>query len=271
MSPDHLDPVKSMNEPVRFRAVGFNPRSNPLAAWGSFVVLIILWQIGCSTGFISELAMPSPVAVSKSLWQLIVSGELWVHLAASGQRLAVGWVLGTVAGLVVGFLVGMFSWARSPGVALVSALFPIPKIALLPLFIIWFGIGEPSKFATIGFGVFFPTVINTFGGVDNVARNLIRMGQSFDMSTWSIVRKIILPGALPTILSGFRISSSIAIILLVAAEMIGAQYGIGALILSAGSLYQTDQLIAGVVVLSVFGLAISWLLGRLDKWLLSWR
>jgi NitT/TauT family transport system permease protein len=215
--------------------------------------------------------MPSPVAVSKSLWQLIVSGELWVHLAASGQRLAVGWVLGTVAGLVVGFLVGMFSWARSPGVALVSALFPIPKIALLPLFIIWFGIGEPSKFATIGFGVFFPTVINTFGGVDNVARNLIRMGQSFDLSTWSIVRKIILPGALPTILSGFRISSSIAIILLVAAEMIGAQYGIGALILSAGSLYQTDQLIAGVVVLSVFGLTISWLLGRLDKWLLGWR
>ncbi len=264
------DPA-SVKNPVRLRAIGFNPRANPYAAWGSFAVLILLWQIGSSTGFISELAMPSPVAVAKALWQLIVSGELWVHLAASAKRLAVGWVLGTVAGLVVGFLIGMFSWARSPGVALVSALFPIPKIALLPLFIIWFGIGEPSKFATIGFGVFFPTVINTFGGVDNVARNLIRMGQSFDMSTWSIVRKIILPGALPTILSGFRISSSIAIILLVAAEMIGAQYGIGALILSAGNLYQTDQLIAGVVVLSLLGLSVSWFLGRLDKWLLSWR
>ena len=179
--------------------------------------------------------------------------------------------MGTVAGLVVGFLVGMFTWARSPGVALVSALFPIPKIALLPLFIIWFGIGEPSKFATIAFGVFFPTVINTFGGVDNVQRNLIRMGQSFDLPMWSVIRKIILPGALPTILSGFRISSSIAIILLIAAEMIGAQYGIGALILAAGNLYQTDQLIAGVVVLSLMGLCVSWLLGRLDRWLLGWR
>jgi len=97
------------------------------------------------------------------------------------------------------------------------------------------------------------------------------MGQSFDMPMWSVIRKIILPGALPTILSGFRISSSIAIILLIAAEMIGAQYGIGALILAAGQLYQTDQLIAGVVVLSLLGLCVSWLLGRLDRWLLAWR
>ena len=115
------DPA-SVKNPVRLRAIGFNPRANPYAAWGSFAVLILLWQIGSSTGFISELAMPSPVAVAKALWQLIVSGELWVHLAASAKRLAVGWVLGTVAGLVVGFLIGMFSWARSPGVALVSAL-----------------------------------------------------------------------------------------------------------------------------------------------------
>ena len=256
---------------VRFRATGFNPKSNPVAAWASFVVVIALWQLGSSTGFISELAMPSPVAVAKALWQLIVSGDLWLHLGASLQRLVGGWIMGTVAGLVVGFLVGMFTWARSPGVALVSALFPIPKIALLPLFIIWFGIGEPSKFATIAFGVFFPTVINTFGGVDNVQRNLIRMGQSFDLPMWSVIRKIILPGALPTILSGFRISSSIAIILLIAAEMIGAQYGIGALILAAGNLYQTDQLIAGVLVLSLMGLCVSWLLGRLERWLLGWR
>jgi len=256
---------------VRFRATGFNPIANPVAAWGSFIAVIALWQLGSSSGIISELAMPSPVAVTKALWQLIVSGDLWRHLGASLQRLVGGWIMGTVAGLVVGFLVGMFTWARSPGVALVSALFPIPKIALLPLFIIWFGIGEPSKFATIAFGVFFPTVINTFGGVDNVQRNLIRMGQSFDMPMVSIIRKIILPGALPTILSGFRISSSIAIILLIAAEMIGAQYGIGALILAAGNLYQTDQLIAGVVVLSLMGLCVSWLLGRLDRWLLAWR
>src|SRR5690242_21908141 len=101
--------------------------------------------------------------------------------------------------------------------AVVSALFPIPKIALVPLFIIWFGIGGGSKIATLAFGVFFPTVIATAGGVDAVPRGLIRMGQSFGLSTLRIVRTIVLPGALPAILSGFRVTSSIAIVLLVAA------------------------------------------------------
>ena len=118
--------------------------------------------------------------------------------------------------------------------AVVSALFPIPKIALVPLFIIWFGIGEGSKIATLAFGVFFPTVIATAGGVDAVPRGLIRMAQSFGAAARRSSRKIVLPGALPAILSGFRVTASIAIILLVAAEMIGAERGIGAFVLPAG-------------------------------------
>ncbi len=258
-------------EPVPLRARGVAPRSLPLAAWASLIAAILLWQLGSTTGFIPALVLPSPWEILQALWALAVSGELWRHLAASLQRLLAGWTLGTAAGLLVGLAIGMFTWARSAGLAFVSALFPIPKIALLPLFIIWFGIGEPSKVATIAFGVFFPTVINTFGGVDAVPRNLIRMGQSFDLPTRSIVRKIVLPGALPAILSGFRISASIAIILLIAAEMIGAEYGIGALVLAAGNLYQIDQLLAGVVVLSVLGLSVSAILGRLEAWLLAWR
>ncbi|MEP6147414.1 MAG: ABC transporter permease subunit, partial [Nisaea sp.] len=156
-------------------------------------------------------------------------------------------------------------------VPLVAAIFPIPKIALLPLFIIWFGIGEGSKVATILFGTFFPTVVATYGGVDNVDRGLIRMGQSFGLSWFSIVRKIILPGALPAILPGFRISAAIAIVLLVAAEMIGAEFGVGAYILMAGSLMAMDQLIAGVAILSTIGLTVSWIIGRTEKALLRWR
>ncbi len=136
---------------------------------------------------------------------------------------------------------------------------------------IWFGTGEGSKIATILFGAFFPTVIATYGGVDNIDRNLIRMGQSFGLTWLSIVRKIILPGALPAILSGFRISISISIVLLVAAEMIGAQYGIGAYILEAGALFALDQLIAGVAILSVLGLILSWLIGWAERRFLSWR
>ena len=155
--------------------------------------------------------------------------------------------------------------------AVVSALFPIPKIALAPLFIIWFGIGEGSKLATLAFGVFFPTVINTVAGVDGVPRGLIRMGQSFGLSWWAVVRKIVLPGALPAILAGFRITTSTAVILLVAAEMIGADRGIGSFVLQAGNLYDTEGLMAGIVMLSLLGLSVAWLIGRVERLLLGWR
>ena len=192
-------------------------------------------------------------------------------LSASLLRLAIGWTVGTLAGIGMGLAVGLWSALRSPGMALVSVLFPIPKIALVPLFIIWFGIGEGSKIVTLAFGVFFPTVIATAGGVDNVPRGLIRMGQSFGLSHGAIVRKIILPAALPAILSGFRVTSSIAIVLLVAAEMIGAERGIGAFILSAGNLYDMDNLLAGIAVLSMIGLLVSWVIGRLERAFLAWR
>ena len=195
---------------------------------------------------------------------------MWRQLGPSLSRLAIGWSLGTVFGIAVGFLVGIAVWARSPGMAVVSALFPIPKIALVPLFIIWFGI-EGSKIATLGFGVFFPTVLNTAAGVDAVPRGLVRMGQAFGLSRWAIVSRILLPGSMPAILSGFRVTSSIAIILLVAAEMIGAERGIGAFVLQAGNLYDTDNLLAGIVVLSLLGLTVAWFIGLLERMVLRWR
>jgi ABC-type nitrate/sulfonate/bicarbonate transport system permease component len=256
---------------VHFRGGGFNPGRRPAAAWGGFGQQVGFWQAGSSLGWLSDIFLPSPAQIGVALWGLIESGDLWRHFSASLSRLFSGWLLGTLAGLSIGFAIGMFTLARSVGLSFVSALFPIPKIALLPLFIIWFGIGEPSKVATIFFGVFFPTVINTYSSVDNVSRSLIRMGQSFGLSTFAIVTKIVLPGSLPGIFAGFRISASIGIILLVAAEMIGAEYGIGALVLAAGNLMQTDLLLAGVVMLSLLGLSIGFVLTKAERWLLRWR
>ena len=235
------------------------------------MLLVALWQAGASAGVISTMFLPAPIAISRALVALTMSGELWSNLSASLVRLAIGWSIGTVCGIVVGFLVGISTWARSPGMAVVSALFPIPKIALVPLFIIWFGIGEGSKDVTLAFGVFFPTVISTAAGVDALPRGLVRMGQAFGLSRAAILWRIVLPGALPSILAGFRVTTSIAIILLVAAEMIGAERGIGAFVLQAGNLYDTDNLLAGIVVLSLLGLAVAWVLGRVERWLLAWR
>ena len=257
--------------PVRFRGRGFEPLNKRWAPWIAFAVIIGLWQLASSTGALPALIMPSPVQVVTALEVVFFEGDGTKHVAASLSRIAWGWTFGTLAGLIVGLSMGIWSIARSVGIPVVSALFPVPKIALLPLLILWFGIGEPSKVAVIVLGVFFPTVIATFSAVDNVPRNLIRMAQSFNVPYFSIVLKIVLPGSLPGILAGFRISSAIALILLVAAEMIGAEFGIGAFIIQAGNLMQTDQLVAGVVVLSVFGLTISVLLSRIEKRLLRWR
>lgn len=256
---------------VRFRAKGFAPREVPFAGAATLIGTLLLWQAAAQAGWISTKFLPPPLQIGRALFDLAVSGELWLHVKASLVRLAWGWSIGTAAGLVAGLLLGLFTLARSPGMALVSALFPIPKIALVPLFIIWFGIGEGSKLVTLAFGVFFPTVINTLAGVDGVPRGLIRMGQSFGLSRGAILWKIILPGALPSVLAGFRITSSTAIILLVAAEMIGAERGIGAFVLSAGNLYDMDNLMAGIVVLSAIGLVWAWVIGRVERLLLAWR
>ncbi len=260
-----------MPRDVPFRGGGFAPLNLPLTGVATLIVLVALWQVADSLGLISTLFLPSPANIGIALYHLAISGELWKHLSASLTRLAIGWIVGTVFGIGLGLAIGLSSWWRSPGMSVVSALFPIPKIALVPLFIIWFGIGEGSKIVTLAFGVFFPTVITTAGGVDNVPRSLIRMAQSFGLSHAAIVRKIVLPAVLPTILSSFRVTASIAIVLLVAAEMIGADRGIGAFVLSAGNLYDTDNLLAGIVVLSLLGLVVAWVIGLLERMLLAWR
>jgi ABC-type nitrate/sulfonate/bicarbonate transport system permease component len=256
---------------VTFRGGGFNPVPRRALPWIVFVVLIGLWQASSSAGLLPALFMPSPVSVARALHELWLDGTLVDNIAASLRRLIPGWIIGTAVGLAFGLAMGIFSAARAAGLPVVSALFPIPKIALLPLLILWFGIGEPSKIATIALGVFFPTAISAYSACDSVPRNLIRMGQSFGLPATDIVAKILLPGAMPGILAGFRISSSVALLLLVAAEMIGAQHGIGAFVLSAGNLMQTDQLVAGVVLLSILGLLISWGLGTVEQRMLRWR
>jgi len=256
---------------VRFRGGGFAPSSRKGVGLAVFVCLIAVMEIGTRSGWISALTLPRPSDVLATFGALWESGLLFKHLGPSLGRLAVGAAIGASLGIVVGVMIGLFSYARAGLVPLVAAIFPIPKIALLPLFVIWFGIDEASKYALIAFGTFTPTVVSTYGAVDNVDRSLIRMGQSFGLSWFSIVRKIVLPGAMPGILSGLRISLAIAIILLVAAEMLGAEYGIGAYILEAGSLYDLERLFAGVVILSLLGVILSTVIGLIERRLLGWR
>ena len=266
-----LSTQNSEVRPVAFRGAGFEPVTNRLAGWIALLLLIALWQALGSLGLVNPVFLPTPLAILKALYTLALGGTLWQDLAASLLRIGLGWAIGTASGIVVGFAIGLSGIARGIGITFVSALFPVPKIALLPLLILWLGIGEEPKVATIALGVFFTTTISVYSGVDAVSRNLIRMAQSFDVPFATIACKVIWPAALPSILAGFRITASVALLLVVSAEMIGAEHGIGAFVLQAGNLMQTDQLLAGVVVLSLFGLLVGKLLTLLEIRLLHWR
>ncbi|WP_210262196.1 ABC transporter permease [Bradyrhizobium aeschynomenes] len=257
--------------PVRFRGGGFTPAASRWAGLLALAAALGLWQLIGSLALVNPLFLPTPLGILRALFRLAESGALWQHVSVSLLRILSGWALGTASGIAVGFAIGLWRIARSVGITFVSALFPIPKIAVLPLLILWLGIGEQPKIATIALGVFFSTTISVYSGVDAVPRNLIRMAQSFDVPFATIVRKVIWPGALPSILAGFRITASVALMLVVSAEMIGAETGIGTFVLQAGNLMQTDQLMAGILMLSLFGLAVGRLISMLEARLLHWR
>ena len=266
------DRDKPKPRPVAFRGAGFVPRAGRYSGWIALALVIALWQLAGSAGWVNPLFLPAPSAIAVAIYKLAMSGRALAARFGFGRfGSASGWMLGTVAGVIVGFAIGLSTLARGVGITFISALFPIPKIALLPLLILWLGIGEEPKIATIALGVFFSTAISVYSGVDAVPRNLIRMAQSFNVPFHAIVRRVIWPGALPSILAGFRITASVALLLVVSAEMIGAQFGIGAFVLQAGNLMQTDQLLAGVVILSLFGLAVGKAINVLEARLLHWR
>ena len=167
--------------PISFRGGGFQYKNNYWISPVVFVLLLILWHTGSTLGFISNLVLPKPSEVIIAFHDLYVTGDLYLHVGASLKRLILGWTLGTIFGIALGFSIGLFSTVRAGLAPIVAAIFPVPKIALLPLFIIWFGIGELSKVNLILFGTLFPTIIATYGAIDNVDRSLIRMGQSFNL------------------------------------------------------------------------------------------
>ena len=192
-------------------------------------------------------------------------------MVTSLERIALGFGLGALAGVAVGLAVGVFSVLEAIGNPIIAATFPVPKIALLPLLILWLGIGEASKVAVITLGVFFPMAINTYTGVRHADPLLIRAAVSFGAGRWSLIRKVMLPSALPMVFAGLKLGAGTSLLLLVAAEMIAASSGIGFLVLNAQNLMETTRLMVGIVLLSLLGLASHWLLTRLERVAIPWK
>ena len=237
----------------------------------SILCLLAIWELVCLSGVVSSLFLPAPSAIINALLEMIADGEIGVSLAASLYRILAGFFVGSLIGLGVGLVTGTSALMDKIGTPIVNAIYPIPKIALLPLFILWLGIGELSKVTIIALGVFFPVAMNTYSGVKNVDTLLLKVAASFNASWWMTMKSVVLPNALPMIFAGLRLAAGTSLLLLVAAEMIAAQVGIGALILHYGDLMITDKLMAGVIVLSLLGLVFNLILQFVERKTIPWK
>jgi NitT/TauT family transport system permease protein len=235
------------------------------------VGILVLWEVICQLELIPPLFLPAPSSILLAGWDMLISGELHENVLASLFRIAVGYAIGAVCGIVFGLLLGFSRWVDAVLTPIVYSIYPIPKIALLPLIILWLGIGETPKFTMIALGVFFPVVINTYSGVKNVDPIWIKAAVTFGSSHLNVIRKVILPGALPMIFAGLKLAAGTSLLLLVSAEMIAAQQGLGSMILHYGNLMITTKLMVGVVILSLLGLLFNRGLQWLERKLLPWK
>jgi NitT/TauT family transport system permease protein len=235
------------------------------------LAVIALWEAGSRSGFIDSRFFPAPSAVAAALWSIASSGELAAHLWASASRVVIGFGLGAVPGVALGLLMGMSSLVRAVVRPLVSATFPIPKIAILPLVILVFGLGEASKWAIVAIGVFFLVLINTMAGVLSIPRIYWDVGRTFGAGRLQQYLTIALPGALPSVLTGLQLGLGIAFVVLVAAEFVGAQNGVGYLIWYSWQTFLIEQMYVGLMVIAVFGFATQIFMDWLEARLVPWR
>ena len=242
-----------------------------LVPWLVPVGLIVLWQISSSLGWLSTRVLPAPVDVVKAAWALTASGELWTHVKISAGRALAGLAIGGGLGLALGLLTGSVRFVETLLDSTIQMVRNIPALALIPLVILWFGIDETAKLFLIAVSVFFPIYLNTFHGIRNVDPQLIEMGRTYGLSRWQLYREVILPGALPSILVGLRFSLGLMWVILIVAETISAQSGIGYLTMNAREFLQTDVVLVGILLYALLGKLADVLARGLEQWWLRWH
>lgn len=242
-----------------------------LLPWLVPAALIIFWEVAARAGWLSSRILPEPWAVVQAFWQLTVSGEIWTHARTSLWRATSGFAIGGGLGLLLGLLTGSFRFAETLLDTTLQMVRNIPALALIPLVILWFGIDESAKLFLVSVGVFFPVYLNTFHGIRTVDKSLIEMAQSYGLSGWSLYRNVILPGALPSILVGVRFSLGLVWVLLIVAETISAQAGIGYMTMNAREFLQTDVVLVGILLYALLGKLADVLSRGLEHYCLRWH
>ena len=233
--------------------------------------LLLVWQILVELGFGDRRFIPTPSDIALRFWQLSVSGELATNTLATLWRVFAGFVIGVVPAIAVGLVMAMFRPVRIFFDPLIAALFPIPKVALMPLLLLAFGFGDASKIALVAIGVFFPVIVNTYAGAANIEKIYWDVSRNYGASLWVMFSRIVFFGALPMIFAGLRIAVAVAFIVLVAAEFVSTKVGIGYMIRNSWELLQVDSMFVGIVVIGLLGLVASALLAELEHKVVPWK
>jgi sulfonate transport system permease protein len=247
------------------------PNGRPWIGWILPAVIVVAWQASSSLGGIGESVMPSPTAVGAAAWRLTLSGELPQNLGVSALRALAGLVVGGGIGLALGLLNGLSRLSFSVSDTSVQMIRNVPHLALIPLVIVWFGIDEGAKLFIVALGVFFPIYLNTLHGVRSVDPQLIEMAGSYGFRGWSLFRRVLWPGALPSILVGLRFALGVMWLTLIFAETIAAQSGIGYMAMQAREFMQTDVIVLSILLYALLGKGADSLVKVLERWQLAWR
>ncbi|HSP35511.1 MAG TPA: ABC transporter permease [Thermoanaerobaculia bacterium] len=239
----------------------------------AIVPLIVLaaWEALSRTGVINPMILPSPTAVLRRWIEYARSGELFADAASSLYRVMMGFLIGTALALPIGLAMGASRAAYAYLNGLVQVLRPIPPIAFVPLAILWFGLGNPPAFFLISLGAFFPVLMNTIAGVRSVDAIYIRAARNLGASRRALFFRVMIPAAMPHILTGIRVGFGVAFIVVIVAEMIAVNNGLGYRILEAREYFWSDKIIAGMISIGILGLLIDSILARISDYLLRWH
>jgi NitT/TauT family transport system permease protein len=266
---EHPEDAERVVVPGQPRAV---ERYEPLLIGGAAVVVFLtVWQMVAAARVVPELFLPGPIDIAQAMVRLFQEPDIWLDISTSGEELFAGFFLAIAVGLPLGVAAG---WYRRVAYAVdpfISFFYATPRIALLPLLIIWFGIGIYSKIAVIFLGAFFPIAINTMAGIRSLDVSLLRAARSFGARDAQIFRTIALPGSVPFILTGLRLGVGHALIGVVVGELVAAQHGIGLIMATAGATFQTSKVFAALILIAGTGVVLTMVLQRIERRFESWR
>jgi NitT/TauT family transport system permease protein len=233
--------------------------------------LVLVWQLAVTTRALNPALFPAPLAIAQNFWAYAASGQLETNAAWTLSRLLVGCAIGGIPGTLIGLAMGMNRWVRAFFQPVIALLYPIPKIAILPLFYFLFGTGEQAKWAAVAVGVFFLMAINTEAGVRQIPPIYLDVARAYRLRPAAFYFRVLLPGALPNIYAGVKLSIGIAIVLAIASEFQLTRTGLGFAIFNAQQLLDVERLYAALVAVSLLGFVLTFGLDLTERWAIPWR